>query len=402
MIVENRRARAKVDVILIALVLAISLVGIWAVTVATYSTSSTSDEPFINHVMETQSARRQCLFFAVGVIIIVAMMAIPYDLIKRWSVRLYVLTTAVVAFVWLVNRAQGVKQWLDILWGYTVQPTEFAKLATILMLAFLFSRSDRPMQDHHEALIVMILIGALSGIIVASGEMGSLMVILFTTLLMMWFGNVSPKLIFGIVGLGLLGVAALVGFALVTGSDSYRLQRILGFIFPEQYSSTSAYQQMRSKIAIGSGGAYGIGSFVDGSMSQLNYVPADWTDFIFATIGEALGFYKCVAIILLYLAIILRMFYLGLYTYDKYGRLVIFGVMSMMIFHVLENIGMTIGVMPITGIPLPFLSYGGSNMVTNMGGVGLVLNVTRNRSLTAGAVPTPQRNTVISRYIQPR
>lgn len=241
MIVENRRARAKVDVILIALVLAISLVGIWAVTVATYSTSSTSDEPFINHVMETQSARRQCLFFAVGVIIIVAMMAIPYDLIKRWSVRLYVLTTAVVAFVWLVNRAQGVKQWLDILWGYTVQPTEFAKLATILMLAFLFSRSDRPMQDHHEALIVMILIGALSGIIVASGEMGSLMVILFTTLLMMWFGNVSPKLIFGIVGLGLLGVAALVGFALVTGSDSYRLQRILGFIFPEQYSSTSAY-----------------------------------------------------------------------------------------------------------------------------------------------------------------
>ena len=145
----------------------------------------------------------------------------------------------------------------------------------------------------------------------------------------------------------------------------------------------------QSKIAIGSGGLYGIGPFVDGSYAQLDYVPADWTDFIFSSIGEAFGFVGCMIILVVYLLIILRMLYLARFTQDKFGALVITGVMGMLLFHVFENIGMTTGLMPITGIPLPFLSYGGSNMVTNMGGVALVLNVTKNRSL-AHAIITPQ------------
>ena len=124
-------------------------------------------------------------------------------------------------------------------------------------------------------------------------------------------------------------------------------------------------------------------------MSQLDYVPADQTDFIYATIGEAFGFVGCFTILITYLLIILRMLYLARYTRDKFGMLIITGVMGMLLFHVFENIGMTLGLMPITGIPLPFLSYGGSNMVTNMGGVALVLNVTKNRSLSA-TVLTPQ------------
>ena len=142
-------------------------------------------------------------------------------------------------------------------------------------------------------------------------------------------------------------------------------------------------------MAIGSGGATGIGMFVDGSMSQLNYVPADWTDFIYATIGEAWGFAGCLTVLVMYILILLRMLYLAWFTRDKFGRLVICGVIGMLLFHVFENIAMTLGLMPITGIPLPFLSYGGSNMVTNMGGIGLVLNVTRNRSLS-DAISTPQ------------
>ncbi len=142
-------------------------------------------------------------------------------------------------------------------------------------------------------------------------------------------------------------------------------------------------------MTIGSGGIYGIGMFVNGAMSQLNYVPADWTDFIFATIGETWGFIGCVLVLLGYVLILLRMVYLAWFTYDKFGRMLICGVIGMLLFHVLENIGMTLGLMPITGIPLPFLSYGGSNMVTNMGGIGLVLNVTRNRSLS-NSISTPQ------------
>ena len=129
--------------------------------------------------------------------------------------------------------------------------------------------------------------------------------------------------------------------------------------------------------------------FVNGAISQLNYVPADWTDFIYSTIGETWGFIGCVAVLIGYILILLRMLYLAWFTRDKFGRLIIIGVMGMLLFHVLENIAMTLGLMPITGIPLPFLSYGGSNMMTNMGGVGLVLNVTRNRSLNV-SVNTPQ------------
>ena len=124
-------------------------------------------------------------------------------------------------------------------------------------------------------------------------------------------------------------------------------------------------------------------------MSQLNYVPADWTDFIYATIGETWDFVGCIIVLVGYVLILLRMLYLAWYTRDKFGRLIITGVMGMLLFHVLENIAMTLGLMPITGIPLPFLSYGGSNMMTNMGGIGLVLNVTRNRSISVYA-NTPQ------------
>ena len=171
-------------------------------------------------------------------------------------------------------------------------------------------------------------------------------------------------------------------FMTATGSTDYRLGRIAGWLDPEAFSSGDAYQQTMSKMTIGSGGISGIGMFRNGAISQLNYVPADWTDFIYSTIGETWGFIGCVSVLAGYILILCRMLYLAWYTRDKFGRLIICGVMGMLLFHVLENIAMTLGLMPITGIPLPFLSYGGSNMMTNMGGVGLVLNVTRNRSIS--------------------
>ena len=115
-----------------------------------------------------------------------------------------------------------------------------------------------------------------------------------------------------------------------------------------------------------------------------------WTDFIFSTIGEAWGFVGCAAVVIVYLLIILRMMYLARYTADRFGQMVILGVMAMLLFHVFENVGMTTGLMPVTGIPLPFLSYGGSNLVTNMGGIGLVLNVVKNRSITSMPGLAPQ------------
>ena len=392
MIAENRRARAHVDKTLLLLVFAMAIFGVLAVCVATYSPGSSSDAPLLNHIVESNYAVRQCIFLFMAPFILAVIINIPYDFLRRRTELIYYSATVLIFVVWIFNRAEGVKAWLDIIWGFTIQPSEFAKLSMILMMAKTLSRYDRPMSTVPEFMRIMIMLGIPCIIILLSGETGSMMVIVFLFAIMLYFSNVDMKLLLGMAAVAILALLALYGFMVATGSDDYRLARILAFVNPELSPLDDAYQQNQSKMAIGSGGLWGIGMFVDGALSQLNYVPADWTDFIYATIGEAWGFAGCTIVLVGYLLILLRMIYLARYTRDKFGMLVIVGVMGMLLFHVFENIGMTLGLMPITGIPLPFLSYGGSNMVTNMGGIGLVLNVTKNRSLSH-SVLTPQTRT---------
>ena len=386
---ENRHARAHVDGVLIALVFAMSLFGIVAVCVATYSPQSTSGTSFLNHIFESSYAERQSLFVLIAPLVIGVIIAFPYDVLRRRAEVFYWAAFILLSVTTIFNRATGVKAWLDTLWGYTIQPSEFAKLSMILVLAKNLSRQDRPMADMKSFVRIFMLVIVPGLVILLQGETGSLLVIIFMFAVMMYFANVSMKTLIILSSIAILGVLALYGFMIATGSEDYRLARIAGWLNPELFSSSDAYQQTMSKMTIGSGGMYGNGMFVNGAISQLNYVPADWTDFIYATIGETWGFVGCVAVLVGYVLIILRMLYLAWFTRDKFGRLIIAGVMGMLLFHVLENIAMTLGLMPITGIPLPFLSYGGSNMMTNMGGVGLVLNATRNRSLNA-SVNTPQ------------
>ena len=387
--VERRAYRAHTDVVLIFLVSVMSLMGIVAVCVATYSPSSSPDISFLNHVIESSYTMRQCLFVLLAPLVVGLVFALPYDLLFRRAELIYWAMVILLAVVTVFNRAQGVKAWLDIIWGYTIQPSEFAKLSMILILAKQLSRSNRPMSTVRSFMRVMLSVLLPVAIILAEGETGSMLVIVFLTAIMMYFAGCSMKMLSILAGIAMLGILSIYGLMVATGSTDYRLARISGFLNPELYSSSDSYQILQSQMAIGSGGLTGIGMFVDGSMSQLNYVPADWTDFIYATIGEAWGFVGCITVLIMYILILLRMLYLAYYTRDKFGRLIICGVMGMLLFHVFENIAMTLGLMPITGIPLPFLSYGGSNMVTNMGGIGLVLNVTRNRSLS-DAVSTPQ------------
>jgi rod shape determining protein RodA len=259
----------------------------------------------------------------------------------------------------------------------------------ILMLAKEFAKSDRPMSTPRTFIRVFLIVMVPGVVILLQGETGSLLVIVFMFAIMMYFANVSLKTLGVLAAIAILGILALYGIMVATGSTDYRLARIAGWLNPDLYSTSDAYQQTQSKMVIGSGGLSGIGMFVDGSMAQLNYVPADWTDFIYSTIGETWGFIGCISVLIGYVLILLRMMYLAWFTRDKFGRMIIIGVMGMLLFHVLENVAMTLGLMPITGIPLPFLSYGGSNMMTNMGGVGLVLNVTRNRSISI-PINTPQ------------
>lgn len=364
------------------LVFGLSLFGIVAVCVATFSPGSDVNASFLNHIFESSYATRQCLFLLVAPLVVGVITAFPYDVLRQRAELFYWISFLLLTVTTVFNRAAGVKAWLDILWGYTIQPSEFAKLAMILILAKNLSRQDRPLSDMRSFIRIFLMVMIPGLVILLQGETGSLLVIIFLFAVMMYFSNVSMKTLGILAAIAALGILSIYGFMVATGSTDYRLARIAGWLNPELYASDDAYQQTMSKMAIGSGGFSGNGMFVNGAISQLNYVPADWTDFIYATIGETWGFIGCVSVLLVYILILLRMLHLAWYTRDKFGRLIICGVMGMLLFHVLENIAMTLGLMPITGIPLPFLSYGGSNMMTNMGGVGLVLNVTRNRSVS--------------------
>ena len=400
MIAENRRARAHIDLPLILLVAGLTLFGVIAVCVATYSIDSTA-ENLLTHITESQYAMRQCFFLLLAPVIVTVIINIPFHVIKRFTKTLYYLASGLVLFTLVTNRAEGVKAWTDVIWGLTIQPSEFIKLSMILMLAQELSRDEKPLSTLKDFLRIMVMVIVPGLIILASGETGSLIVIVFFFALMLFFADVDMRLLLTMAAVAVLAVLALYGAMIALNIDDYRIARILAFLNPELSPQGDAYQMLQSQIAIGSGGVHGIGTFVDGAISQLNYVPADWTDFIYATIGEAWGFVGCFTILIIYLLIICRMLYLARYTYDKYGMLIIIGVMGMLLFHVFENIGMTLGLMPITGIPLPFLSYGGSNMTTNMGGIALVLNVTKNRSLSYH-FSAPQTQTTSYRYIQRR
>lgn len=375
------------------LVFGLAAFGVLCVSVATFSTSSAPEDTLLNYIVASYYGMRQAIFLIIAPVVVGVITYFPYEFIRRRATLFYFIACGLLAITLITNRAQGVKAWTDLIWGYTIQPSEFVKLACIIVVAKYLETETNPLSSLNSWMRLAILMGFPWMLTLAQGEMGSVLVMIFIFGIMMYFGGASLKVLGGTIAVGVIAIALLYAYMVATGSDSYRLERIISFVNPALVDESASYQQTNSKIAIGSGGLWGRGTFVEGAFSQLDYVPEDWTDFIFATIGEAFGFIGSGLVILTYLLIILRMLYLARYTLDRFGQMIIIGVMSMLLFHVFENVGMTVGLLPITGIPLPFLSYGGSNLVTNMAGIGLVLNAVKNRSVTIMPGIAPQMMT---------
>lgn len=375
--VVNRRARQHFDFPLLLITYALAIFGVFAITVATYKyTGETlAVDTLLARITSSYYGKRQGLFLLVSPIAILGMMAIPYQFFQRFSGILYLGSLGFLAMVLAMGATtSGVTGWFSLFSGYMLQPSEFAKLASILHMAKFFARKENPVENMRDFITMMVLMGAPLLLIFAQGELGTVMVFIAIYGAMMIMSGISFKLIGGMVLAGVTALVPVVIYWRATGS--YRYDRLLGFFNPEMASSDSVYQATNSKTAIGNGGLRGVGLFQDGTYSALDYVPQDHTDFIFSSIGETMGFIGCSIVMILYLLMIFRLLTLALNTYDKFARLVIVGFMMMIFFHAFYNIGMTIGIMPVMGIPLPFLSYGGSNLIANMGGVGLVLNIT--------------------------
>lgn len=385
---EDRRSCAHFDWVLFAIVYALALFGVYCISIATFNPDKGTDLSLLNYILNSRTASWQAIFCLASPVIIFFVYAIPYELLRVQGRLVYLGICGLLLIAFSTEAIGGVTAWIPIGKGRTIQPAEFIKVGIILMMARCLSSVEKPFCSLKNTVHIFAIFGVPAALTLASGELGSVLVMCVVFYVMLYFANTDGWILITLMVVAVLGVGGILGFALVSGSESYRLARILSFLDPEAYAGDAAYQLLNSQLAIGSGGVKGIGTYVVGSISQLNYVPEDWTDFIFSGIGEAFGFVGCILLLAAYAFLLLRLLYLAHYTQDEYGRLIIVGVMAMFFAHIFENIGMCIGVLPITGIPLPFLSYGGSNFVTNMGAIALVLNVVKNRS-SAVAINTP-------------
>lgn len=404
---DDKRSRPHFDFILLIAVYALMFSGVLAISVATFDPSVSQDLPLLNRILASNTGSWQAIFVVASPAVVWFVVSIPYEHFKTFA-AFYYFAIVIFLFVVLVTSSaiREVKAWFQLSLGRMLQPSEFAKITIMLMLGKELSQSEKPMGNLRSVVRIGIFTLVPAAITYLSGETGSVLVMLGIAFIMLIFGGVDWKWILLIGSVVILGVAAIFAYGIIGGSNDYRFARILAFLDPHAYNLDEGLQLLRSQQAIGAGGMTGRGLFVPGSMSQLDFVPEDWTDFVFATIGEAVGFAGTSVIVLLFLFIILRMLYLARFTYDKFGRLLIIGVMAMLFIHVFQNIAMTIGLMPITGIPLPFLSYGGSNLLTNVIGVSLVLNVTKNRTagmpaynVTAGEALRRRRKRISPVYV---
>jgi len=355
---------------IVLLALGLVLFGFVAIANATLQ-PLTGDEQSLADIFEKvnwPTLRSQMLFFGIGTAGAVAICCFDIHLFGRFSNALMALAVLLLALVLTQPPINNSRSWFKITETMTFQPSEVGKLALIVALAHRMSRGEKPPSRVIDLLKLLPWLLVPVGLIAIQPDYGSALVYTFTFIGMLFMSGMSIKLF-----IGFLSSCALTVVPLWFLMPARAQERILVFLNLSS-SSASVYQTEHARIAVGSGQFWGKGFFTKGALSQLNYVPEKHNDFIFSVTAEAIGFFGCVLLVAAFALLFWRMLRVASVAQDRYTRLIVSGVVSMMLFHVFENIAMNIGLMPVTGIPLPFISAGGSNLITNLMAIGLVLN----------------------------
>jgi rod shape determining protein RodA len=314
-------------------------------------------------------AFRQVAWAGIGLLALVAVASIDYKRIVRWAPALYLLGLTALAATFAVGRTvSGARRWI-VLGPLSVQPSEFFKICLILTLVWLLvSRWAQPISLSVIAVLAPVA-AAPSVLILKQPDLGTALLLWPPLLVLLVGAGARLRLL---AGLGLAGIAAL-PVAWIALKD-YQRERIMVFLDPLRDPLGSAYNVIQAKIAIGSGQLLGKG-VADATQSRLAFLPERHTDFIFAVFAEMWGFVGCLVLLACYVLLLLRGFDIAAAARDPAGRLVALGVTSLLATQVLINVGMVVGLLPVVGIPLPFMSYGGSSMLVSMASLGLLLSV---------------------------
>ncbi|QSX06349.1 rod shape-determining protein RodA [Sedimentibacter sp. zth1] len=329
--------------------------------------------------------RTQTLAFVLGSIVVIVLLLIDYEIYGYFYIPIYVISNILLIAVILFGHGAaewGASNWLKI-GPISFQPSEIAKFGIIISLAKFIDKNKEKINEPFILIKILAFAFLPVALILLQPDLGTALVFVFFIIIMIFSAGLSYKYIWPFVLLGIILLIAGVIFLnfyvddYIIG-DNYMLDRIMMFLYPEMDPSGKGYQVIQSKIAIGSGEMFGRGLFL-GVQNQYGFLPTKETDFIFAVVCEELGFVGGIALIMLYALLLLRLIKIAKTAKDTFGSLIVIGIMGMFLFHILENIGMTMGLMPVTGIPLPFVSYGGTFMLMNMFSIGLVLQVGLHR-----------------------
>ena len=367
---KNRSTLSRFDLTLnlaVAALLAIGTLLVYAATREWFRSNNLDPEYYL---------KRHILNILIGALLAYGTTLIDYRLLRAYAPILWLISIIGLIAVFIPGIGEEVNNsnaWISLPGGFQLQPAELAKIAIIIGIAMVLSDRDQNQNDPTDLDVVKALAIAAIPVffIVLQPDLGTILIISAAVVAMIGVSGARPIWVVGLLLLAVVGGFTAVKTGAVSESQVARLQ---SFIDPTSDPQATGYQIRQSRITIGSGGFFGKGLF-EGPQTSGRFVPEQQTDFIFTVAGEELGFVGCSLILFLYLLIFIRAFIICRQSRDLFGRLVCIGVIAWFIFQSFENIGMAMGLMPMTGVPLPFLSYGGSSMFANLIGIGLLQNV---------------------------
>lgn len=356
---KHKDFKKNFDFALFFLVLAAAVFGIIMI-------SSASPTPQKHVLVQTAT-------LIMGLAAIFALMVLDYEYLASLALYLYGISALLLILVLIPGIGtyeNGARSWIRFGTSVGLQPAELVKLAFVITFAKHLSEVDDLIDRPKNVILLLLHAGVLIGLILLQPDFGTAVVFGFVMISMLFAARISRRYI--ICGGG--AVAAAVPIVWFFVLKDYQKNRIINLFNPENDPSGTGYQVTQSKIAIGSGRLFGNGLYKGGSRYN-NFLPERHTDFIFSVVCEELGFIGGILVIAILIAIVVKCIIIGINSRNNLGMYICVGIAAMFSFHIIENIGMCIGIMPVTGIPLPFFSYGGSSLLTNLIAVGLVLNV---------------------------
>lgn len=351
----------------VAILLFIGTLLVYAATRDWYAANGLDPEYYL---------KRHVINIAIGVMLAWGTTVIDYRLLRAYTPILWGLGVLGLAFVLIPGlgaEVNGAQAWIPLPGGFQIQPAELAKISIIVGISMLLSErkhdSDEP--DTKDMIRALVVAAIPIMLILLQPDMGTVLIISASVVAIIGTSGAPTKWVVGLLLVAVLGgiVATKAGVI-----SEYQFKRLQSFVDPNADSQGAGYQLRQARITVGSGGFLGTGLF-DGPQTNGRFVPEQQTDFIFTVAGEQLGFVGSGFIVLLYFVVLMRAFGIARRSTDPYGQMVCTGVIAWFAFQTFENIGMTLGLMPMTGVPLPFMSYGGSSMFANLIGFGLLQNV---------------------------